>query len=192
MRDILTSGESNGSDDNGKGIVGGSLITVYDTSGPYTDENVEIDLRRGLSPIRSDWIAGRGDVETYEGRDVRPEDNGYTTKREPMEIERFPVTSRRQPLRAKAGHNVTQMHYARRGIITQEMEFVLEPGDVLYVPPGKFHNVRNTHGPRVSFSIPFVVYVDSKKPRMDRTYIPFRAIFEDARKRAEASIGDSR
>lgn len=69
--------------------------------------------------------------------------------------------------------------------LTQEMEFVLEPGDVLYMPPGKFHKVRNTHGPRVSFSFPFVVNVDSKKPRMDRTYIPFQAIFEDARKKAE-------
>lgn len=69
--------------------------------------------------------------------------------------------------------------------LTQEMEFVLEPGDVLYIPPGKFHKVRNTHGPRVSFSFPFVVGMADKTPRMDRSYIPFRAIFEDARKKAD-------
>ncbi len=98
-------------------------ITVYDASGPYTDPNVTIDLRKGLASLRLPWIEGRGDVEAYEGRTVRPEDNGYTTDRE-LEVERFPATSRRLPLRAKAGSNVSQMHYARKGIITPEMEFV--------------------------------------------------------------------
>jgi ribosomal protein L16 Arg81 hydroxylase len=64
--------------------------------------------------------------------------------------------------------------------LTKAMEFTLRPGDVLYMPPGRFHKVRNHQGPRVSFSIPFVVNVDGKAGRMDRTHIPLRAIFENA------------
>lgn len=64
--------------------------------------------------------------------------------------------------------------------LTKVMEFTLTPGDVLYMPPGRFHKVRNHHGPRVSFSIPFVVNLDGKAGRMDRTHIPFRSIFETA------------
>ncbi|RMF82686.1 MAG: phosphomethylpyrimidine synthase ThiC [Nitrospirae bacterium] len=90
-------------------------VVVYDTSGPYTDPEVEIDLRRGLPPIRRDWILGRGDVEELPGPTVpRP---GETP--EPL---RFP--NPRRPLRARSGAAVTQMHYARRGIVTPEMEFV--------------------------------------------------------------------
>ena len=113
-------------------------LTVYDTSGPYTDPDVAIDLRRGLKPLRLEWIRGRGDVESYIGRTVKPEDDGHTAARplrdgEPrasaradhlVATERFPDRSRRAPLRAKSGGNVSQMHYARRGIITPEMEFV--------------------------------------------------------------------
>jgi ribosomal protein L16 Arg81 hydroxylase len=64
--------------------------------------------------------------------------------------------------------------------LTKVMEFTMRPGDVLYMPPARFHKVRNHHGPRVSFSIPFVVNLDGKAGRMDRTHIPFRAIFENA------------
>jgi len=98
-------------------------ITVYDTSGPYTDPDVTIDVRKGLAPLRLKWIESRGDTETYHGRTVKPEDNGYSTDRE-LEVERFPVSARRMPRRAKAGGNVTQMHYARGGVITPEMEFI--------------------------------------------------------------------
>jgi len=98
-------------------------MTVYDTSGPYTDPDVTIDVRQGLAPLRLKWIEARGDAEAYDGRTVRPEDNGYTTERD-LEVERFPLSARRKPLRAKAGRNVTQMHYARKGIITPEMEFI--------------------------------------------------------------------
>jgi len=98
-------------------------MTVYDTSGPYTDPEVTIDVRRGLAPLRLKWIEARGDTEVYDGRTVRPEDNGYTTERD-LEVERFPLAARRKPMRAKAGRNVTQMHYARKGIITPEMEFI--------------------------------------------------------------------
>ena len=101
-----------------------NAITVYDTSGPYTDPDVVVDVRRGLAPLRLDWIHARQDVETYAGRTVRPEDNGYRQAPASLDIERFPDAARRPPLRAKAGATVTQMHYARRGIITPEMEFV--------------------------------------------------------------------
>ncbi|REK55312.1 MAG: phosphomethylpyrimidine synthase ThiC [Thermobacillus sp.] len=100
-------------------------VLLYDTSGPYTDPEAGIDIRRGLNPLRGTWIAERGDTEAYEGRAERPEDNGWRTpeQAERAGIERFPGPPRR-PLRAKPGRAVTQMHYARKGIITPEMEFV--------------------------------------------------------------------
>lgn len=100
-------------------------VFVYDSSGPYTDESYEADVRRGLPTFRSEWIIERGDVERYDGREVRPEDNGFFTeeKAEQRGAERFPGLTRK-PLRAKAGHNVTQLHYARKGIITPEMEYI--------------------------------------------------------------------
>lgn len=155
-------------------------VRVYDTSGPYTDEGRTVDIREGLTPHRLAWIVGRGDVESYEGREVKPEDNGWLNARResrkqpagskdgqvpaegddekiltegnheqvPTEVggeqagpeaaepsaanggvkrngaeQLFPGLARK-PLRAKAGHKVTQMHYARRGIITPEMEYI--------------------------------------------------------------------
>ncbi len=99
-------------------------LSIYDTSGPYTDPTATIDFRAGLAPIRLDWITARADVETYNGRTVRPEDNGYKSATHKLTVERFPDGSRRKPLRAKSGCNVSQMHYARRGLITPEMEFI--------------------------------------------------------------------
>ena len=98
-------------------------VIVYDTSGPYTDPEVTIDVRAGLKPIREPWILARGDVEPYAGREVRPEDNGYKSEEQMKPVERFDRSGRRV-LRARPGCNVTQMHYARRGIITPEMEFI--------------------------------------------------------------------
>ena len=98
-----------------------SLI-VYDTSGPYTDPNVKINIREGLETIRLPWITGRGDVEYYDGRKIEPKDDGYREGENPN-TERFPKT-RDKVLRAKSGQNVTQMHYANKGIITPEMEFI--------------------------------------------------------------------
>jgi len=100
-------------------------VLVYDASGPYTDTAYEADIRRGLPSVRGVWIAERGDTESYEGRTVMPEDNGFLTAERAAEkgAERFPGLSRR-PLRAKDGANVTQMHYARRGIVTPEMEYI--------------------------------------------------------------------
>ncbi|RWD43679.1 MAG: phosphomethylpyrimidine synthase ThiC, partial [Mesorhizobium sp.] len=95
-------------------------VTVYDPSGPYTDPAIETDIEKGLARLRQDWIVARGDVESYDGRHVRPEDNGFATGER---LTREFQTSNR-PLRAKAGKAVTQLAYARAGIVTPEMEFV--------------------------------------------------------------------
>ncbi|WP_213534983.1 phosphomethylpyrimidine synthase ThiC [Paenibacillus sp. J45TS6] len=96
---------------------------VYDTSGPMGDADYEADITKGLPALRHEWIWERGDVEYYEGRTVKPEDNGLRSERSVQQAaEVFPGETSR-PLRAKSGQNVTQLHYARRGIITPEMEF---------------------------------------------------------------------
>src|SRR5262245_25307409 len=95
-------------------------VTVYDTSGPYTDPAVAIDLRAGLAPVREEWIRARGDVQDLSG----PQSD-YVRRRDAdpaLRPLRFP--NPRRVLRAKPGANVSQMHYARRGIVTPEMEFV--------------------------------------------------------------------
>ncbi len=95
-------------------------IFVYDTSGPYTDPDVKIDIRSGLPPLRAKWIEERGDTEELSGP---TSEYGRARLADPRLAElRFNL--KRQPRRAKAGMNVTQMHYARRGVITPEMEFV--------------------------------------------------------------------
>ncbi len=104
-------------------------ITVYDSSGPYTDEAATLDIMRGLPKIRTSWILERGDVEEIEGRKVQAIDNGHKNKNkkkktgEALRHEPFPA-SPEKVLRAKDGQNVTQMHYARKGIITPEMEYI--------------------------------------------------------------------
>ncbi|HZE63710.1 MAG TPA: phosphomethylpyrimidine synthase ThiC [Pyrinomonadaceae bacterium] len=106
-------------------------VRVYDTSGPYGDPAIRTDVREGLANLRRDWIVGRGDVEEYEGRSLQPIDDGYLTfdaanqarQKEKGRLEDFPALSR-TPLRAKKGSCVTQMHYARQGVITPEMEFI--------------------------------------------------------------------
>jgi len=98
-------------------------VRVYDTSGPYTDPAVTIDIAAGLAAKRREWILARGDVEEYTGRETKPEDNGQLGPDRSGGVPPFPGASR-QKLRAKAGANVSQMHYARQGIITPEMEYV--------------------------------------------------------------------
>ncbi|MDM5231326.1 phosphomethylpyrimidine synthase ThiC [Lysinibacillus pakistanensis] len=99
-------------------------VRVYDTSGPYTDPAYKVDITRGLPALRSEWIRERGDVEEYIGRTIKPEDNGFRNADDPRIQENvFPELSRK-PIRAKKGRNITQLHYARKGIITPEMEFV--------------------------------------------------------------------
>lgn len=98
-------------------------LRVYDTSGPYTDTKATIDISAGLPQLRREWIVGRGDVEEYDGRAIQPEDNGQLGPDRSGGVPAFPKVVQR-PLRAKAGQNVSQMHYARKGIITPEMEYV--------------------------------------------------------------------
>ena len=98
-------------------------VRVYDTSGPYTDANARIDIMAGLQELRRDWIRQRGDVEEVAQREVKPEDNGQLGPDRSGGVQPFPNV-RKHVLRAKPGMNVSQMHYARRGIITPEMEYV--------------------------------------------------------------------
>jgi phosphomethylpyrimidine synthase len=100
-------------------------VRVYDTSGPYTDPETNIDIHAGLPSLRRDWIIARNDVEEYDAREVRPEDNGQLGPDRSGGVPPFPTPVKR-PLRAKSGANVSQMHYARKGIITPEMEYVAE------------------------------------------------------------------
>lgn len=97
-----------------------SPIQVYDTSGPYTDPSVNIDIRQGLNAVRENWVLERGDVERLEGVS-----SSFGRQRElDIATEHLRFAHRRAPMRAKAGANVSQMHYAKRGIITPEMEYV--------------------------------------------------------------------
>ncbi len=117
-------------------------VRVYDTSGPWGDPDVACDVRQGLPPLREKWILARGDVEAYDGREVRPEDNGYLTRgheeyassaerngngngngKHRGRLEHFPGLKRRT-LRANQAHPVTQLWYAKRGVITPEMEYI--------------------------------------------------------------------
>ncbi|WP_135081027.1 phosphomethylpyrimidine synthase ThiC [Terasakiella sp. SH-1] len=98
-------------------------VVAYDTSGPYSDPNAEIDINKGLTKLRRDWILARGDVEEYEGRDVKPEDNGLKNDGDQPGVEPFPRDGLK-PLRSKDGVAVTQLAYAKRGIVTPEMEYV--------------------------------------------------------------------
>ncbi|SNY93142.1 hydroxymethylpyrimidine synthase [Cohaesibacter sp. ES.047] len=95
-------------------------VIAYDSSGPYTDPDADIEISRGLARLREDWIAARNDTVSYQGRVIKPEDNGFA------EGERLtpPFPIRHTPRRAANGEAVTQMAYAQAGIITPEMEFV--------------------------------------------------------------------
>ncbi len=104
----------------------GDSVVLYDTSGPYTDSTVTTDIRRGLDPLRAAWIRERGDVVEYEGRPISHLDDGYKDDdRRAAGLRNLDAvfTGGRQPLRA-TDKPVTQLHYARQGIITPEMEFV--------------------------------------------------------------------
>ncbi|WP_018656216.1 phosphomethylpyrimidine synthase ThiC [Actinomadura flavalba] len=101
-------------------LTDGGAVVLYDTSGPYTDPDQAIDVRRGLPALRAEWIAARGDTAGYEGRAARPEDDGRRAGAPALDRAEFPE---RRPRRATGGA-VTQRAYARRGEITPEMEFV--------------------------------------------------------------------
>ncbi len=97
-------------------------LLVYDSSGPFTDVELEgdLDIEAGLPRLRETWIRARGDVEEYTGREVRPADNGFVA--DDRLVPEFPA--KRRPLRAKNGLTVTHLEYARAGTITPEMEFI--------------------------------------------------------------------
>ncbi|MBV9009040.1 MAG: phosphomethylpyrimidine synthase ThiC [Verrucomicrobia bacterium] len=104
-------------------------IRVYDTSGPWGDPEFRGEVEQGLPPMRLEWIRARNDTTEYDGRTVRPQDNGYLSEQHSSvgrdRWARRPGTnSARKPRHASAGHPVTQMWYARQGIITPEMEFI--------------------------------------------------------------------
>ena len=106
-------------------------VRVYDAAVPWGDENFDGDVTQGLPALRAEWIKARADVSEYDGREVKPQDNGYlsrnhaeyASKAERNRLLEFPGL-RRKPLRASAGHPVTQLWYARQGIVTPEMEFI--------------------------------------------------------------------
>jgi phosphomethylpyrimidine synthase len=107
-------------------------VRVYDTSGPWGDPQFAGDSGQGIPALREEWICRRGDVAGYEGREIKPEDNGYLTRgheefasqaERRNRLDHF-QGAKRKPLRASAGHPVTQLWYARQGIITPEMEFI--------------------------------------------------------------------
>ncbi|MDA1276288.1 MAG: phosphomethylpyrimidine synthase ThiC [Verrucomicrobia bacterium] len=109
-------------------------VRVYDCSGPWGDPEFQGSSDEGLPPLRHEWVLKRGDVEEYDGREVRPQDNGYLSRQhaeyasqaEKNRLVEFPGLKghRRRPLRASQGHPVSQLWYARKGIITPEMEFI--------------------------------------------------------------------
>jgi phosphomethylpyrimidine synthase len=106
-------------------LTSGEHVVVHDTSGPYTDPAAQIDVRRGLPPIRSSWVSDRADTEAYVGRTrVALDDGGKEDNDRIAQLRAEAAALQRPPRRAQAGANVSQLHYARRGIVTPEMEFV--------------------------------------------------------------------
>jgi phosphomethylpyrimidine synthase len=118
-------------------------VRVYDTSGPWGDPDFHRDVTQGLPPLRAKWIRERGDVEEIDGRKVQPIDDGYLSlahaehsakrngsKKDELRSKKLstldsqPSTVARRPLKANSGKCVTQLYYARKGIITPEMEFI--------------------------------------------------------------------
>ena len=120
---VLSNAQQGNGNGHGHGAHANAPLMIYDTSGPYTDPEAQTDIRQGLKPMRLDWIRGRGDVEELAASSYQApvKKNG---KASDPQTERFPDSARRPILRAKAGCNVSQMHYARKGIVTPEMEYV--------------------------------------------------------------------
>ena len=105
---------------NGGMPIANEPITIYDTSGPYTDTDVQIDARSGLAPYRRNWVIGRNDVVEFP--DISS-NYGRLRAADPK-LDELRFQHIRKPLRAKPGMNVTQLHYARQGIVTPEMEYI--------------------------------------------------------------------
>ena len=143
-----------------------TTVMVYDTSGPYTDPSVTTDIRAGLKPLRLDWIKARGDVEEISGRSYA---NG--NGKNGSHTERFPENALRPVLRAKAGRNVSQMHYAKAGIITPEMEYIAireNIGRQQALENGTNGNPRTTTGNSFGASIPKFVTAEFVRDEVAR------------------------
>ena len=120
MREISLADTLVGGDENNPQLEPNAPIRVYDTSGPFTDPDVAIDLRKGLAPLRKEWIDARGDTEQLDSQtSVYSQQRMADAGLDHLRFQDLP-----KPRRAKAGKNVSQMHYARQGIITPEMEFI--------------------------------------------------------------------
>ena len=128
-------------------------LAIYDTSGPYTDPSVNIDLRKGLLPMRAAWIAERGDTEQLNGpTSVFGHDRLQDAKTRHLRFEHL-----RAPRRARAGANVSQMHYARRGIITPEMEYIAIRENQLIDQIREGYLLRHHAGESFGASLPKIV-----------------------------------
>ena len=137
-----------------QGVEKNMPITVYDTSGAYTDPDVEIDLLKGLAPLRENWIAERNDTEQLVG----PTSDFGQERLNDEKLDHLRFEHIRKPLRAKPGKNVTQMHYAKQGIITPEMEFIAIREDIrlqeLRKDPNYEQLLRQHKGQNFGASIP--------------------------------------
>jgi len=153
MRAIVVSATRAGHPGNGHA---NPPVVVYDTSGPYTDPNVETDIRKGLWPLRLNWIEARSDVEEIAGGG-HSNANGKNVSKDGSQTECFPEASRRPILRARPGRNVTQMYYAKKGIVTPEMEYIAireNLGRQKALENGANGNPRTTTGSSFGAAIP--------------------------------------
>jgi phosphomethylpyrimidine synthase len=148
-------------------------VRVYDCSGPWGDPSFTGTSEEGLPALRREWILKRGDVEEHDGREVKPMDNGYlsgkhaefASKAEKNRLVEFPGLSgnRRRPLRASKGHPVTQLWYAKQGIITPEMEFIAIRENMRVARELD----RGAHAPRVSGDAPRIADLSHDNVRND-------------------------
>jgi phosphomethylpyrimidine synthase len=161
-------------------------VRVYDTSGPWGDPNVDVDVAHGLPPLRSTWIRDRGDVEEIEGRPVSPQDNGYFSEKHAAERNgqrsevRFQRSAKNKALRARAGRAVTQLYYARQGVITPEMEFIAIRENCKAEIRGQKSEVRNDLGFAHAGSEP----IENRKSKIGNPITPEFVRAEVARGRA--------
>jgi phosphomethylpyrimidine synthase len=130
-----------------------NVFRVYDTSGPYSDPNAGIDVMRGLLPLRAAWIEARGGVETYQGRAVRPEDNGKVAA---SHLARGYAVER-QPLRGLSGHPVTQLELARAGVVTREMAYIAHRENIGRTRQAEEADARLEDGESLGASLPAFV-----------------------------------
>ena len=135
------------------GLSNGEAFRVYDPSGPYSDSAVKIDVKRGLDPLRAPWVEARGGVELYEGRTIKPEDNGNVG--ETHLAEAFQAT--RAPLRGMPGQPITQLEFARAGIVTNEMIYIAHRENIGRMRAAEEAELRLDDGENFGASVPAFV-----------------------------------